>query len=157
MAAGYSSCVCEPSPPPFDFPKGDSLQVQAVLQMTARVMQGEVPANTYRSFGDSRDLKRKACHIEFQSEASMRDDAKLLELVKAEMEGQGLGHVLVGWDHSFALPEDTFILAFDDLSWSADGGVNKFFCECILVSRSKATIKIPSAYPNPYCPLRCGA
>ena len=61
--------------------------------------------------------------------------------IQATLQSHGLSDVLVGWEHNFLLPEDAYIVAFRDMSWTACDEIKMKLTEIVLVSSSKAIIK----------------
>ena len=114
---------------------------QAVIQVLACQHGGETPGNVYPSFSASMKCKRKMTHILFDSKDEKPDDVHLLAIVKATLKTHGLTDVIVGWEHTFLLPEDSNIIAFDCMDWIRNDHIMSLLCEVVAVSPFKAIIK----------------
>ena len=125
----------------FDFPVEKSLSVQACLQVLAVEMNGEIPHNVYPSHASTPIMKRKALHISFLPSEAKPDSPEVLIKVATVLQNKGMTDVLVGWEHSFLLPEDAYIITFDSVEALSNTLLKSKLTEILLVSAFKAIIK----------------
>ena len=50
-------------------------------------------------------------------------------------------NVLVGWEHNFLLPEDSYIVSFSDMNWTNCSEIMTWFLEIVPASASRAITK----------------
>lgn len=125
-----------------DFPRNDAVQVQAVAEELAHRYDARYSGYTFRSFGDSPSLKRRALFLGFPSMSAM-DDATLINNVNAFFNHRGL-HGFVGWEQLFEAPTESYIISFDGSSFSADLKIMGILSEVVLVAKNRAIVKLAS-------------
>ena len=96
----------------------------------------------YSSFGHTPHDKRKQLNIAFARQTNVPDNDQLLSTVWASLGPSLGGGVAVAWEHVFFLPEDTYILVFENLTWLASPVLQRIMEEVAIVSPSKAIIKL---------------
>ena len=112
------------------------------MQVLASRQGGESPGNVYPSFANTGLNKRTATHISFKCVENRPDDAVLMGEIQQALEDQGLGGVLLGWEHNFLLPEDSYIIVCSCMSWLTSEEIKAMLSEIVAVSAGKFIVKL---------------
>ena len=118
-----------------DFLADDVLMQRVVAQHLADKYGGERSGHVFRSFGASGNIKRKAVYISFDS-ASMQDDEKMPEDAYALHRQRNL-FPFIGWESLYDVPDESYILTFDDTSFGTDNVIMGMLSEVVLTAKNR--------------------
>lgn len=94
----------------------------------------------FQKSSGSRNSHKKGCVYHFGPKPRPN---QFLEQVRAALHANSLGDVLVGWEHSFLLPEDSYIVCFENghTAWLNYPAMTSVLTEVIVVSTAKVIVK----------------
>ena len=107
---------------------GDELKVQSLLQVLAYRTNTEMSARSIRSFGSTCGCHRRMFYLYFNEDQT---EQNVLEIVRAGVASHGVHNVAVGREAVCKLPEETFIVTFDNSAWIDDPTLNSLLDDIV--------------------------
>jgi len=141
----------QPLVPPFrtsprlivDYSAEDSFQMLGLLQVWAHRIGADIPIGGSRSFASTKLSSRRMCalHLDGHSGYSMED---LQQMIQSDLADADVRSAAVGQECLFMLPQETYMLTFNDSSWLQEGTVTDILSDVVFVSPYKAIVRLKS-------------